>query len=144
MPHELILIADAVAAVIGGAALSQAVTVRRRYVPKFDLEEMTGVQVSVVPKGGEITHEGRGSGQYDYKVDVGVQKKFTEPDIDAEADEMMGLVQEIAALFFGRRLDGYDDAAWTKTEYIAPYSPEHMDQMHQFTSVFTLTFQVVR
>lgn len=46
----IIEIADAVVAELNGASFSQPVTAARHYQPTFDLQDMTELHVSVVPR----------------------------------------------------------------------------------------------
>ena len=136
-------IADAVVAELNGHTFSQALTAVRYYRPVFDLGEMQTLHVSVVPKGVTIERADRSHNQYDFAIDVAVQKKFETGDA-AELDPLMALVEELADFFRLRRLATYPDAVWVKTENVPVYAQEHMEEFRQFTSVLTLTFRVVR
>jgi hypothetical protein len=96
-----------------------------------------------VPKGVTILPGDRASDQHDFQVDVAVQKKLTKAD-NEEIDDLMGLVEEIADHFPFKRFDDFEDAVWVKTENDPVFVQEHIDQMRQFTSLLTLTFQVMR
>jgi len=133
-------IADAVVAALNGQTFSEPVTAVRAYRAVFDLQEMKDLHVTVVPKGVELTTAGRGVAQSDVQIDVGVQKKLATGD-DAEIDELMGLVQEIAE--FIRATRQFGDAVWVKTENTPIYSQEHLGELRQFTSVLTLTLRVM-
>jgi len=74
---------------------------------------------------------------------VAVQKKLTDAD-NAEIDPLVSLVDEIADHFRFKRLPTFAEAMWLKTEQKPVYAQEHLDQFHQFTSVLTLTFRVLR
>ena len=139
----IIDIADAVVAELNGATLSLPLTAERHYRPIFDLKDMKTLHVTVVPKGVEVTPAGRSNNQYDYQVDVAVQKKFAKGDA-AELDPLVGLVEEIADFFRLRRLTAQATAVWRRTEHPTVYAPEHMDELRQFTSVLTFTFRIVR
>jgi len=140
---ELAAIAGAVVTALNEGEFSQPFTAQRLYRPAFDLEEMKDLHVSVVPRGVEVTPEARGKAAYDYKVDVGVQKRLEKCDAN-ELDPLMQLVEEIADFFRLKRLTEYSAAAWLKTEYAPVFAPEHLDQLRQFTGVVTFTFRVVR
>lgn len=140
---EIVHVTDAVVAALNGATFSQPVNAERSYLPQFELPEMEDLHVTVVPKTVEITGATRGTGTYDYKIDVAVQKRFETGDA-TELDPLLRLVEEIADHFRFKRLDGHPAAAWVKTEHPAIYAPEHMENFRQFTSVVTLTFRVVR
>ena len=143
MPSELITVADAVVVALNGAVFSLPFTAKRHYQPLFDLAEMKELHVSVVPKGIEVSQSGRNTGSFDYKVDIAVQKKFVTDDT-SELDPLMVLSEEIAEAFRGKRLAGYPNAAWVKTEHVSVFAFEHMQELRQFTSVMTLTFRVTR
>ncbi len=143
MASELLKVADAVVSELNGAALSMAFTAARHYQPSFDLCEMKELHVSVVPKGIEVSQAGRNTGSFDYKIDIGVQRKYAEESA-AELDPLMALVEEIAELFRFKRLARLPEAAWIKTEHACVFAQEHMRELRQFTSVLTLTFRVVR
>lgn len=133
-------IADALVTALNGQTFSQPVTAARAYRAAFDLQEMKDLRVTVVPKGLELITAGRGMAQSDVQIDIGVQKKLATGD-DAEIDELMGLVQEIAELI--RTTRQFGDAVWVKTENTPIYSQEHLGELRQFTSVLTLTLKVM-
>jgi hypothetical protein len=138
-------IADIAAAVVtelNGHAFGQPFTAQRLYLPVFDLADMTDLHVTVVPKGVSVEPFGRAACQYDYSLDVGVQKKLSSGDA-AEIDPLLALVEEIGQFFRNRRLAAYPAAIWARTEYAHLYAQEHMAQLRQFTSVITLTFRVI-
>ena len=136
-------IADAVVTELNGHTFSQALTAVRYYRPVFDLGEMQTLHVSVVPKGVTIERADRSRNQYDFAIDVAVQKKFETGDA-AELDPLMSLVEEIADFFRLRRLTSYPDAVWVRTDNVPVYAPEHLEEFRQFTSVLSLTFRVAR
>ena len=133
-------IADAVVAALNGQTFSQPVTAERAYRAAFDLQEMKDLRVTVVPKGLELTTAGRGVAQSDVQIDIGVQRKLATA-ADAEIDELMALVEEIAEFVRTTRQFGY--ATWVKTENTPIYSQEHLGELRQFTSVLTLTLRVM-
>ena len=136
-------IADAVVAELNGRSFSQPLTAVRYYRPVFDLGEMKTLHVSVVPKGVTIERADRSRNQYDFAIDVAVQKKFQTGD-NTELDALLALVEEIADFFRLRRLTSYPAAIWVRTDNVPVYAPEHLEEFRQFTSVLTLTFRVVR
>ena len=133
-------IAGAVVTVLNGHTFSQPFTAQRAYLPAFDLKDMKDLHVTVVPKGVEMSTAGRGLAASDVQIDVAVQKKITGAD-NTEIDALMGLVQEIAE--FIRSTGRFGDASWVRTENVPIYSPEHLGELRQFTSVLTLTLKVM-
>jgi len=140
----IIDIADAVVTELNGGTFSEAFTAERHYKPVFDLPEMKTLHMTVVPKGVAAAPASRGLLQHDYQIDVAAQKKLSSGAADnAEIDALMGLVEEIADFFKQRNLDSVS-AVWVATENAPVYSPEHISELRQFTSVLTLTFRVLR
>jgi len=133
-------IADAVVAELNTGSFSQAFTARRMYLPAFDLKDMKTLHVTAVPRAIDSQAASRSLIQQDVQVDVAVQQKV---DSDAQIDVLMVLVEEIGDRFRNRMLAGLN-AVWIKMENNPIYSPEHLDQLQQFTSVLTLTFRVTR
>ena len=117
---------------------------RRYYVPVFDLKEMKDLHVTVVPRAVEMSTASRAMLQHDVQIDVAVQKKLPQDTAGDQAaiDALMGLVQEIADVL--RAAGHFGDAQWVKTDNKPVYSPEHMEQLRQFTSVLTLTLRMLR
>ena len=143
MSAPIIDIADAVAAALnapGEPGFSQSLTAERKALPAFDLADLAGLHVTVVPKGVEITGASRSLSQHDYQIDVGVQKKLGS-DLEAETAAMLALVDEIAAFLRRRSMAG---AAWVRSVNEPIYSPEHLAEKRLFTSVLTVTYRAMR
>lgn len=142
MNAELLRVADAVVDALNAAALDPEFQAQRLYQPQFELPELNVLRVSVVPKDQTTQTLTRGITRRIFRVDVGVQKKFERGDAP-ELDPLVTLVERIAALFHRRRLPGLSEAFCTAAKPEPVYAPEHMDQFRQFTSVLTLTFQML-
>ena len=137
-------IADAVTAELNGLDPQTPLgAVRSTKAPEFELADMKTLRVTVVPRGWDIQTATRAAAQCDYQIDVGVQQKCETCD-NAELDALLALVERIADHFRGQRLTAMPNAVWVKTENTPLYSPEHMKDLRQFTSVLTLTFRVLR
>jgi len=136
-------IADAVVTELNAGTFSQTFRAARHYRPQFRLEEMKDLHVTVVPKGVEATTVSRSGVQYDISVDVAVQKKL-EKETNTDLDPLMNLAEEIANFFRLRRLTQYPGASWLRSENDPAWSPGHLEELGQFTSVLTLTFRVVK
>jgi hypothetical protein len=148
MPSTTIQIADAVTAALNAATLSQSFTAVRHYLPEFDLKEMETLHVSVVPAELDEEMADRTRDRAEYKIHVAVQKRVAKqdpPGIDTAAiDALMQLVEEIDDLFRHKRLAGYEQAHWAKTENKPIYDPKHLKEHGQFTSLLVFTFRVTR
>lgn len=133
-------IAQAVTDELNAGSFSMAFTAERKAAPIVKLSEMDSLHVTVVPREVESAALDRTRDSHEVKVDVAIQKRVASLENDA-IDPLMALVREIADLLNRRNLG---DALWKKTENKPVYSPEHLREMRQFTSVLTLTYQVTR
>ena len=136
-------IASAVAGELAAHGFSLPFAIRRAYLPVYDLKDMADLHITVVPKGITVEPAGRNVSQYDYSVDVGVQKRLSSTE-SSEIDPLTALSEEIADFFRLRRLAACPEAIWVKTEHKYLFAPEHLDPLRQFTGVITLTFRVIR
>ena len=136
-------VADAVVAELNAGSFSLPFTAERLYLPVFELADMQALHVTVVPKSVATDAAARTQNQQDYAIDVAVQQKLSST-ANALIDELVTLVEELADHFRFRRLENYPDAIWLKTEQKPVYAPEHLEQLRQFTSLFTLMFRVIR
>ena len=142
MPAKVTDIADAVVAELNGGNFSEAFTAERAYQPTYELPDMQTLRVTVVPKSVTTAIASRADDQVDYAVDIGIQKKLGE-NPDAEADELTALVAEIAAFLNRRPLAAAPEVVWVKTANEPIFSPEHFEQLRQFTSVLTVTYRAL-
>jgi len=133
-------IAQAVADALNAGNFSQEFTAERVALPQFRLRDMGALHVTVVPREVESEALSRAQDRYEVRVDVAIQKKVSSLD-KTELDPLLALVQEVADYLNRRSMAG---AAWLKTENKPVYSPEHLRELRQFTSVLTLTYRVVR
>jgi hypothetical protein len=138
----IIQIADAVVAQLNAAAFSQALTATRHYAPSFKLPDMKELHVTVVPRAISSTSLDRSRDTFSYEVDVAVQKKTDGEQLALDA--LMTLVEEIADRFRAEPLASFPGARCMDVKNAPVFSPEHLDEFRQFTSVLILTFRLVR
>ena len=134
-------IAEAVKDELNAGSFSQPFTSERAYQPTFKLEEMQTLHVTVVPKGVTTAAATRSEDQYEYSIDIGIQKKFQE---QSELDGLMALVEEIADFLKRRTLSSCPEAVWVSNENTPIFAREHLDELRQFTSVLTVSYRVLR
>ena len=103
---------------------------------------MSDLKVSVVPKGLNTSSLDRTRDNFDYQIDVGIQKK-TKNEI-ATIDALILLVEEISDYFRANPLASYPGARFISVENSQIYAPDHLETMMQFTSVVTLTYRLWR
>jgi hypothetical protein len=143
----LIDIADAVVETLNAAALSQAFTAVRYYVPVKALPALDALAVSVVPITLERSLQTRGATSLTtYGVDIGIQQRLPSgpmsPDeIAAACDPLMDLAEEVAQFFYGKPLAGLGACYCTDVKNLPVFSYEHLDEKRVFTSLLTLSFK---
>lgn len=138
----IIQIADAVVAQLNAATFSQPLTAARHYAPSFKLPDMKSLHVTVVPRAISSASLDRNRDTFSYEIDVAVQKKTDGEQLALDA--LMTLVEEIADHFRAGTLASFPGARCMDVKNAPVFSPEHLDEFRQFTSVLTLTFRVVR
>ena len=139
----ILQIADSVTAQLNAAQISQPLSAKRLYVPNFDLQDVTELRVSVVPRELFIMAYDRTASKYSARIDIAIQKKF-EHGTHEEIDPLVVLIEEIADLFRLKRLDSMPEARCVSVEHPVIYSTEHWEQHRTFTSLLTLAFQMAR
>jgi hypothetical protein len=142
MPAQIVAIADAVTAELNGTTFSQPIVAQRHYLPTFDLQAMTDLKVTVVPRGISSESLDRSRDSFDYRIDVAIQKK-TKVQVEF-IDPLMQLVEEIADHFRSNPLSSYPGARCMNIENTPVFAPDHLQELRQFTSVLTLTFRLWR
>ncbi|MEX2388782.1 MAG: hypothetical protein WD534_12965 [Phycisphaeraceae bacterium] len=146
--HILTVLADAVTSELNAASpgtFDLAFTAQRLYRPRYQVEDLAELRISVVPRGVTIEGATRSVDTHEMQVDVAVQQKLPAPDSEADAiDALMTLVQQIGDYLRRRRLDSIQDAVWTGIENNPVYAVDHLDELRVFTSVLTLTYRVLR
>ena len=154
MAAVVVEIAEAVRDALNGASLSMAFDAERLYVPRFRLHAKTPddaglpdletLRVSVVPRELSLASLNRGADDFDYVVDVAIQKRL-DSDGPAEVDPYMLLAEEVVDLFRGKALeDSFGRASCVQAANLPIYSPEFLNDANVFTSVVTLTFRLAR
>ena len=136
-------VADSVTAQLNAAEFDFDFVAERMYVPNFDLEDMKELRVTVVPRDVELFPHDRAHNKYHCRVDVAVQKKFSK-GTNEEIDPLVDLVEKITDEFRLKRLVSFPAARCVKAEHAVLYSSEHWEQLRQFTSLLTLTFELAR
>ena len=114
-------------------------------LPFYELKDLTELKVTVVPKAVEITGSTRSNSQYDFAIDIGVQKKLGSPSaLEAEVESLGGVVDQIIEYLRQRKLTAAPFAAWVSTSNDPVYAPEHLLEKRVFTSVLTLTYRALK
>ena len=146
---DAIAIADAVVESLNAESFDLDFKAERLYRPFFKLPEMASLKVSVVPRSIESEPASRETDFYDYAIDVAIQMRpGSEDSSDAKKikTEMDGLMDLVEAIDDHLRANVLPDslAKWVKSANDPIFSPEHLAEFNQFTSVLTVTYQGMR
>jgi hypothetical protein len=141
----IIDIADALVTELAAFTLDTAhpVTVVRAYAPQATSGELSAITVTVVPKGTDEALIDRTRAALRHSIDIAVQQKI-DTTSNSEADALMALVDGIAEHLRKSRVLSNVSAYWVECVRTAIYSPEHWREQNVFTSVLTVTYQVLQ
>lgn len=135
-------IADSVVGELNTGNFSVPVTARRVAVPRMDLEELAELKVSVIPHSVVITTQSRAITKYIITIDVGIQKKMTDPETEVA---LLGeLVDEVAEFLHRRKLAGSPHAQWLGIRNEPIYAVEHILKNRTFTSVLSVDYMLLK
>lgn len=104
--------------------------------PDYDLKEIETAKVVVVPTGVEYKTLGRGIREELFKVSIGILKRATEDELV----DMTNFATGIGVSFLNRRIA---ECICIGVAHEPLYSPDHLRERRQFTSVLVLTFKAV-
>ncbi len=107
------------------------------FFPEFELRELETMRVVVVPLATEYKTLSRSSHEEILKVQIGFLKRGCEDELP----ELLTLVEGLGLGFLNKKLAG---ATCVCVAYNPIYSPEHLRERGQFTSVIELSFKQIR
>ena len=139
MPAAIVQLADAVVADLNAATFSQPFTAQRSYLPRWKLEELATIRVTVVPKDDVGERASRAQWQEDYQLDVAIQQRLGANET-AQMDALVLLGQELADYFKSRNPAG-DLATLVAVAFAPLFDPEHLEKHKTLTTVINLTFR---
>ena len=107
------------------------------FCPEFELRDLEEMKVVVVPLAVEYKTVSRAAREELLKVQIGFLKRCDEDALPG----LLDTVEELGLGFLGRKIG---DAACVGVAYDPIYSPEHLRERRQFTSVIELSFKKFR
>ncbi len=135
-------IAEAVAHQLSSSELCVPFVASTSLRPVYTLEELGTIRVTAVPKAMEMTSLSRETSQFDFTIDVGIQRQVVPEDAE-DLRPLVALTTEIFTLLQGRPLLDYPEAVVVKVTNDPIYIPTHLDTLRQYTSVVTITFRLM-
>ena len=139
MPAAIVQLADAVVTDLNAATFSQPFTAQRSYLPRWKLEELATIRVTVVPKDDVGERASRAQWQEDYQLDVAIQQRLGANET-AQMDALVLLGQELADYFKSRNPAG-DLATLVAVAFAPLFDPDHLEKHKTLTTVLNLTFR---
>ncbi len=136
----LIQVADALVLHLNGQTLSQSFTSTRVFLPHFEREKLTGLEVSVFPRSDAATPASRSKSEHTYTLDV-VVRKPVDPDAAADLASMAQLTEEIAGAIENESQAG---AAWTGLENDPLFVVEVLAERREYLTILTVTYLMTR
>jgi hypothetical protein len=134
-------LAEKIVQTLNSGSFALAFTAVRTLFPFFELKDLSTLRVTIVPKSVNITTASRSSSEFDYQIDIAIQKAVKSPD-DAEVTALTELSLAIAKSFRGKIYE--DIGAVCFKQSIDPlYSVEYIQPPSVFTSVITLNFKII-
>lgn len=104
------------------------------FCPEFELRDLEELKVCVVPLAVQYKIISRAASEEILKVQIGFLKRAGEDDLE----ELLTTVEALGLGFLGRKIAG---ATCIGVAYDPIYSPEHLRERRQFTSVIELAFK---
>ena len=135
-------LADAVAAELNAAeegTFGLDFVAARMVLPRFKLEDLSTLHVTVVPASAGAEMQTRAQMLYEVEINIGVQKLLGK-DVDSEIEDLLDLVEAIGDYLRGRTLD---DVSWMRQDNDPTYAPDHLANQNVFTSVLTITYRLL-
>lgn len=133
-------IADGLVSTLNGLSLSQTFTATRVALPRFALEDLAGLDVTVWAAAEEISLESRSRNQHDYTVIIGIRKPV-DPDSTSDLDGMLDLVEEIKD---GIGFSGESGATWIRTDHSPLFDPDVLQERREFLTSLEVNYRKVR
>ena len=141
----ILTIADALVTMLNAGSYSQTFTAARKVLPRYGIEDLTALKVTVVPASCESSMATRETSDNEYAIEIGIQKKLSS-DTDTDIAPMLILVNEIISRIktpANRILNTTNPSVWLKTENNPVYDREHLASQLVFTSLLTVTYKVM-
>ena len=107
------------------------------FFPEFELRDLDEMRVVVVPVGTQYKTLSRSSHEELPRVQIGILKRGSEEELP----ELLKFVEGLGLGFLNKKLGS---ATCICVAYNPIYSPDHLRERGQFTSVIELTFKLLK
>ena len=137
---SLTALADGVVTRLSSQSLSKSFSVSRNYLPDFEREELSGVEISVFPNGMQASTGSRSKEQFIYTLNIVVRIPITpsaSPDISSE----LYFTQEVRDAL---RLISIGTAGYQGIQNDPAYDLEALAERNEFVAVLTSTYLEIK
>ena len=122
---------------------SHAFTAVFKLVPKHEISELSDLKVTVVPQGYDMKNSSRAATEYDFTIDIGIQKKLITADVEAECCDLYPVVDEIIDYLRKRSLTAVAWANQTTMSNNPVVAVDHLDDSRVFSSLVTVGYKAL-
>ena len=106
------------------------------FFPEFELRDLDTMRIVVVPVGTQYKTLSRNAHEELPRVQIGILKRGSEEELP----ELLKFTEGLGLSFLNKKIG---NATCVCVAYNPIYSPEHLRERSQFTSVIELTFKVL-
>lgn len=147
MAAEIDLIADAVAAALNTKLAAwghPSVVAQKRDAPQWEVSELNGMHVTVVPLAPRQERVARRRVRFEYDLSIDVRRRTKAlPAYDRDVANLMQLVSEHFEKATNRRLSAVDGVECSKVE-AGGYAQELLNEKGIYATAAVVTFTVLR
>jgi hypothetical protein len=122
------------------------ISAQEAYLPNYDLEQMSSLRVSVIPRDVEISTTSRGAEQHDYSVAI-VLAKRTDGSAEQIRD-LLGLVEKICDLVRSDAMplvqaEPWPGLTWWRLQLDPVWSQEHLEERRIFFTAIAVQYRTI-
>jgi hypothetical protein len=123
------------------------ISVQQAYLPQYDLEQMTTLKVSVVPREVSVAMTGRGAEQHDYTLAIVIAKRTD--GSTAQVDALLSLVEKITDLLRSDAMPQVSSAPWPSQCHwwavsLDPvWSQDHLEERRVFFTAINVQYRAI-
>lgn len=120
------------------------IVAQQAYLPRYDLEQMGDLKVSVLPREVSVTTTTRGAEQHDYTLAVVVAKR-TDGSTE-QVDALLSLVEKLCDHLRSNSMPMVSDAPWPAVSWWAlslepVWSQEHLEERRVFFTAIQVQYR---
>ena len=141
MPDSsLVKLADACLSHLSSQSLSMSYTTKKLFLPDFEREDLSGVEVSIFPQGQQSSISARDSEQYIYTLNVVIRMPIT-PSATPDLDAALYFTEQLKDSL---RLTSLAGCSYQGIQNDPAYDLEALAERNEIISIITATYLEIR